>query len=98
MGFSRQEYWSGVPLPSLIVVTVGCKKQKMLQILLDEDRSDHIPAKRIFIWGTNPFSIDFYSIMLSSPLTPTLVRCLVSAVIFLFYWDIRNISERLKDV
>ena len=59
---------------------------------------DHIPpAKCIFIWGTNCFSVDFYSIMLSSLLTPTLVRCLVLAVIFLFYWDIRNISERLKD-
>ena len=59
---------------------------------------DHIPpAKCIFIWGTNRFSVDFYSIMLSSLLTPTLVRCLVLAVIFLFYWDIRNISERLKD-
>ena len=51
-----------------------------------------------FHLGHNPFSVDFYSIMLSYPLTPTLVRCLVLAVIFLFYWDVRNISERLKDV
>ena len=25
MGFSRQEYWSGVPLPSLIFVLIWCK-------------------------------------------------------------------------
>ena len=25
MGFSRQEYWSGVPLPSLLVVLKGYK-------------------------------------------------------------------------
>ena len=28
MGFSRQEYWSGVPLPSLKEVCSGCKKEQ----------------------------------------------------------------------
>ena len=26
-GFSRQEYWSGVPLPSLIITLLSCKKK-----------------------------------------------------------------------
>ena len=31
MGFSRQEYWSWVPLPSLTDVRVGCKEDWMLK-------------------------------------------------------------------
>ena len=34
MGFSRQEYWSGVPLPSLISITAAAAAAKSLQSFL----------------------------------------------------------------
>ena len=34
MGFSRQEYWSGVPLASLLMRMVTCKSLRMFIFLL----------------------------------------------------------------
>ena len=36
MGFSRQGYWSGVPLPSPVAVAHGCNHSKVCGMLLDQ--------------------------------------------------------------
>ena len=43
MGFSRQEYWSGVPLPSLVTRASDAKMRKNLAISI---------LKKVFGWNT----------------------------------------------
>ena len=42
MGFSRQEYWSGVPLPSLMVLAQRQKYRSLEQNREPRDKSTHL--------------------------------------------------------
>ena len=45
MGFSRQEYWSGVPLPSpLYMLVFKIKKKKAKIVWLERSQYEAVPA------------------------------------------------------
>ena len=41
MGFSRQEYWSGVPLPSPLSYLPDTKKKKKSEVFKDQKTQGH---------------------------------------------------------
>ena len=61
MGFSRQEYWSGVPLPSLQAYAMKIKSRETMDLRFlgkDWQKCIHIPSLRQFsyfieLWATN---------------------------------------------
>ena len=53
MGYSRQEYWSGVPVPSLLGIWGARYHQKGMPCLLDPiDHLAHLPKRPLALKGT----------------------------------------------
>ena len=86
MGFSRQEHWSGVPLPSPVLVAQSCSTLCNPMDCSPPGSSVHgLLWERILEWGTIPFSSGSFQ-----PRDQTRVSCIAGR--FFIIWSCPAIS------
>ena len=65
MGFSRQEHWSGVPLPSPVESLVSCKNLLVNNVLTKEtakweERLRSLATREVFPLGSGCLNLGYY--------------------------------------